>query len=170
MASPEALLGPCEPRLGACVGNVSETTSSPSISHAHMAMTRPTGTLPDGSPRRGVLHMIRDQLRTRPGSVPFRWLRADGSEADKLSVAQRWARSGAIAQRLISPEVGLRRGDMAMITFPIGMYRMRNKGCCVYREMTPCSSASRPRPGLHARHHRVHASGRHRVSARTSRW
>ena len=73
--------------------------------------------------------MIRDQLRTCPDSIAFRWLRADGSEACALSVAQLWARSGAIAQRLVSPEVGLRRGDMAMITFPIGMYAQQRVLC-----------------------------------------
>ena len=68
-----------------------------------------------------VLDRIRAAVAKHPDKVLYRWLNDAGTEVETMTFGELWARSGAIARRLVSRRVGLRPGDLAMITFPIGI-------------------------------------------------
>ena len=110
-------------------GTASRAMAEPRVHAAHseggMAPAQPPAraVLPDGSRPRSAVAMVREQVARHPDKVVYRWLNGGGAETDNMTLADAWQRSGAIAQRLMSPPVSLRRGDRAMITFPIGAVR-----------------------------------------------
>lgn len=72
------------------------------------------------TPAPSVLNSIRSNCLRFPDAVCLRFLGAGGSLVSTLTYGELWARSGAVAQKLASPRVGLRPGDPVMLTFPIG--------------------------------------------------
>ena len=60
---------------------------------------------------------LREHVQSHGNQAASVWINENGQEGESITFQQLWSRAGYIAKQLVSPEVGLGRGDKAVIAF-----------------------------------------------------